>query len=399
VIRSLFRISEMAVFFAVSLLLVLLFFQERPPTPPSRAMEHKTFLRLNSTSSLDGAANGAHTVSASQPISSETEANAVIGVRVQPHSDAGVSYVDAAQVDDDRVDRPLIEATALHSGDLEDSAQRVPAQQSADTVDITVRTMAGGAAVASSDSAFAHVTEDVLACVRNKQFMILVLAFGTGVSIFNSFTTLIGQMIYPSGYSDSDAGLLGALIIAGGLVGAALTGPILDRYHDHNRVIKILFGIGLLCGVFFVSSLRPNAKPVLMTSVCVMGFFLLPILPLAFELGAECTFPVNEEVSSGFLMFGSTLTGAWMVILLDYLIPDKYHNIFTPSSICLISFMLVTFIVILFYNGPYQRRLYEKQSQSTAVSDSSTADAHLHATDAAIGNPLHYTAILDEDTS
>lgn len=35
-----------------------------------------------------------------------------------------------------------------------------------------------------------------------------------------------------------------------------------------------------------------------------MGFCMLPLLPVAFECGVECTYPMDEETPSGILMFG-----------------------------------------------------------------------------------------------
>ena len=38
--------------------------------------------------------------------------------------------------------------------------------------------------------------------------------------------------------------------------------------------------------------------------ICLIGFFMLPMLPAVVENCAECTYPLPEELSIGLLFFG-----------------------------------------------------------------------------------------------
>ncbi|KNC83287.1 hypothetical protein SARC_04448 [Sphaeroforma arctica JP610] len=137
---------------------------------------------------------------------------------------------------------------------------------------------------------------------RSYAYLMLVLIFGIGLGMFNALTTLLEQILFPHGYSTDDAGLAGALIILGGLAGAGLTGPILDKTRRYIEVLRVcLFG-ALMGFVWFaaVSSSAGNLTQILICSA-IMGFFAFAILPTSLELGAECTYPVNEGTSSGFL--------------------------------------------------------------------------------------------------
>ena len=40
-----------------------------------------------------------------------------------------------------------------------------------------------------------------------------------------------------------------------------------------------------------------------------VGLFLLPVLPLSFELACECSFPVGEAMAAGMLMTGGQIIG------------------------------------------------------------------------------------------
>ena len=48
----------------------------------------------------------------------------------------------------------------------------------------------------------------------------------------------------------------------------------------------------------------------------LMGFVLVPILPIGFELGVEITYPVDESYSAGMLMSGGQIIGFVYVIFL-----------------------------------------------------------------------------------
>ncbi len=48
--------------------------------------------------------------------------------------------------------------------------------------------------------------------------------------------------------------------------------------------------------------LRPGQSTGVAIAFGVLGFAMMPLLPVSFESAVECTYPVNEETSSGMLM-------------------------------------------------------------------------------------------------
>ena len=83
-------------------------------------------------------------------------------------------------------------------------------------------------------------------------YIILLFSFGTGVGIFNAVATILLQIIAPSGYSGkslltafrsrqvtgNDAGTFTAVMIGFGLVGAVITGPIVDKTHKYKEIYQ-----------------------------------------------------------------------------------------------------------------------------------------------------------------
>jgi branched-subunit amino acid transport protein len=56
--------------------------------------------------------------------------------------------------------------------------------------------------------------------------------------------------------SQDDAGLFGALIIGGGLLGAMIAGPVLDATHAYRPMLKIGAAIAGLGSIYFVVRAR-----------------------------------------------------------------------------------------------------------------------------------------------
>jgi hypothetical protein len=60
-------------------------------------------------------------------------------------------------------------------------------------------------------------------------------------------------------HSQDDAGIFGALIIGGGLLGAMIAGPVLDATHAYRPMLKIGAAIAGLGSIYFV--VRRNSPP------------------------------------------------------------------------------------------------------------------------------------------
>lgn len=65
---------------------------------------------------------------------------------------------------------------------------------------------------------------DLYALFTNVNYVILMSCFALGVGLFNALITVLNQFVEPLGYSNTAAGLFGAIFIGGGLLGAVVMG-------------------------------------------------------------------------------------------------------------------------------------------------------------------------------
>ncbi|KAJ3330745.1 Major facilitator super domain-containing protein 7 [Blyttiomyces sp. JEL0837] len=115
---------------------------------------------------------------------------------------------------------------------------------------------------------------------RNKSFWLLLLAFGCIIGSFNTYITLISDLVKPSGYSEDDAGNLGIATIGVGIVSAGVecTYPVQEGTTTGLLwFMAQLFGIALLISA---NALRTSDGNVL------NGMFLLIG---ALSIAAVCT--------------------------------------------------------------------------------------------------------------
>lgn len=76
--------------------------------------------------------------------------------------------------------------------------------------------------------------------LHNKSFFLLFIPFSVYVGFFNATSSLINQILEPYGYSETEAGIAGAILIVVGLVVSAVVSPIVDRTKQYLLTIKLL---------------------------------------------------------------------------------------------------------------------------------------------------------------
>lgn len=169
---------------------------------------------------------------------------------------------------------------------------------------------------ASSGLSKTPVFSSVKVMLRSPPFYVVFFTFGIYVGIFNTFSSLLNQILYPYGFSEDEAGICGAILIVVGLVTAAITSPVLDRTHAY------LLGIKILCPLVTVSYLAMIWAPQTRTVIApyllsaVLGASSFSLLPVALEYLVEITFPASPEVSSTICWAsGQTFGGIFIVVM------------------------------------------------------------------------------------
>jgi len=150
--------------------------------------------------------------------------------------------------------------------------------------------------------------------LRRKEFILLMVIFFVGLGAFNAVTTWIEDIVRPRGFSATQAGMIGGLMVAAGIVGAALIPPLSDRYRKRVPFILLaLAGAALgLAGITYATSYG-----LLLVSAAVLGLFLLSAGPIGFQYGAEVAYPAPEGTSNGLLLLMGQIAGILFIFGMD----------------------------------------------------------------------------------
>jgi FLVCR family MFS transporter 7 len=150
---------------------------------------------------------------------------------------------------------------------------------------------------------------------KNTQFLLILTEFTVYVALFNSFSTLLNQLMLPRGYTIDTAGFTGALLIVVGLIFSAILSPVIDRTHSFLLAIRLLVPLIAACYVAFIFAPHHGllAPPFVVASI--LGAASFSLLPCALELAAEMTYPVAPEWSGNVMWAGGQFGGAILIIV------------------------------------------------------------------------------------
>jgi MFS family permease len=158
------------------------------------------------------------------------------------------------------------------------------------------------------------VLEGLNRMVRQRDFILLMAIFFVGLGVFNAVTTWIEQILTPHGFSATQAGDAGGVMIMGGILGALILPLLSDKYHRRVPflVLAVLGATVGLAGIAYVTGYG-----LLLASCFIFGFFLLSAGPIGFQYGAEITYPAPEGTSNGLLLLMGQISGIAFILGLD----------------------------------------------------------------------------------
>jgi len=150
--------------------------------------------------------------------------------------------------------------------------------------------------------------------LRIKNFAFILVIFFIGLGVFNAVTTWIEDIVRPRGFSITQAGAIGGLMIGGGIIGAVIIPMLSDHYRKRTPFLlaAVIGAIVGLIGLTFAESYW-----LLMVSAFIFGFFLLSAGPVGFQYGAEITHPTPEGTSNGLLLLMGQISGIIFILGMD----------------------------------------------------------------------------------
>jgi len=179
---------------------------------------------------------------------------------------------------------------------------------------------------------------------RIKDMVLLLILFFIGLGMFNAVTTWIEQILMPRGINAEQAGLIGAAMIVGGIIGAVII-PILSDKQRKRKPYLVLCMIGIvpgLTGLTFLSGFVP-----LLIAGFILGFFIMSAGPVGFQYAAEVSFPTPESTSQGMIILAGQISGIIFIFAMDKF-RSPVTGSMTPFMIAFLVLMIVSALAAAF---------------------------------------------------
>lgn len=150
----------------------------------------------------------------------------------------------------------------------------------------------------------------------NKAFSIVLFICFVSMGIFNALLTLIEAILVPRGVTSAQAGIVGAVFVVAGIVGAVVLPIISDNIKRRTPFFigAIALLIPLYLGLTFV-----KGYTLLVVIAGIAGFSIMGVAPILFQHGAEVAYPVQEGTSLGVILLMGQISGALFLYLFEVL--------------------------------------------------------------------------------
>jgi len=177
---------------------------------------------------------------------------------------------------------------------------------------------------------------------KQRDMIYLLIVFFIALGIFNAVTTWVEQIIGPRGFTITEAGIAGALMMVGGIVGASILPMLSDKLRKRKPflVISTICAIPGIVGLTFAGSYG-----LLIASSLVFGFFLMAGGPIGYQYSAEICYPAPEATSQGLLMLVGQVSGIIFVFGMDVAAAEGASK--TPAMLVFIALMIVNVFLAL----------------------------------------------------
>lgn len=176
--------------------------------------------------------------------------------------------------------------------------------------------------------------------LRTRMFWYILLVSFIGLGVFNGINTWIEGIVRLRGFTSTDAGTFGAIMLVGGVLGAVIIPPFSDKQRKRRRylLLGIVLAIPGLVGLTFAVTFW-----LLAVSAFVLGFFLVSTLPIAIQYAAEITHPTPEGTSNGLIqLFGQASVVFVYIMSLLKTSDDSFTSSLLLGVLLLVICALVT---------------------------------------------------------
>ncbi|KIW14226.1 hypothetical protein PV08_07008 [Exophiala spinifera] len=169
----------------------------------------------------------------------------------------------------------------------------------------------------------ASLTHDLRVLSRSVEFYLMFVPFIVYVGFFNAFSSLLNQILEPYGFSETDAGIAGAILIVVGLVCAAISAPIIDRYKFYLWYIRCAVPFVAIGYLIIIWAPQSHSLAYVDVVCAILGASSFGLVPVVLEFLVETHYPLGPELGSSLCWCGGQILGGIFIVIMNALKDDR----------------------------------------------------------------------------
>ncbi len=207
--------------------------------------------------------------------------------------------------------------------------------------------------IVKSKAVAMSAVKEIKLLLKNKNLVILLIICFFALGFFNGLTTWLEPILKPNGINAEQAGLVGAYLIIGGIVGSVIIPALSDKFKMRKPFLALccLAALGVVYPLCTFSSL---------TTIYIlgglMGFFFLPGYALLLAMCEEIAGADKAGAATGLLMLAGN-AGAVVVIVLMPLVNGE-NVIWTNAIYLMLCLLIITLTLVM---GALKETFFEKE--------------------------------------
>jgi len=221
------------------------------------------------------------------------------------------------------------------------------------------------------------IKHDLRVLATSLEFWLVFIPFAVYVGFFNAFSSLLNQILEPYGFSEDDAGIAGAVLIVVGLVAAAVTSPLNDKYKFYLWFIRAAVPMIAFMYLIFIFAPPTSSMPYVYVVCAFLGAASFGLVPVVLEFLVEILHPTSPSVSSSLCWSGGQLLGGVFIVVMDALKtgnegspPANMHRALIFQAVVAIAVMPLPLCLGLFgRNGMVRLKRWENEHASAMERD------------------------------
>jgi FLVCR family MFS transporter 7 len=176
----------------------------------------------------------------------------------------------------------------------------------------------------------------------NRAYLSVLTVCFISIGIFNTVLTVLESILLPHGISSADAGVIGAIFVVSGVIGAVVIPLLSDKIGVRIPffVVSIILLIPAYLGFTFV-----NTFALLVVIAALAGFTIMGVAPILFQHGSEVAYPIQEGTSLGMILLMGQISGVLFVFLFNVL-KNASHSVMLPMLLIVAVTVLELPVVI-----------------------------------------------------